>query len=400
MSRETEFFKSCRRIALMGGTFDPIHYGHLAAAEAVLQAYKPQRVLFVPSAAPPHKKNRAVTDAEHRYRMALLATAAHPAFEVSRLELDRPGPSYTVDTVRELRSLCPPAAEIFFIIGADTAEEIKTWKEPETLLALCEVVAVTRPGFKADALARDFKGRVRVLETPAIDISGTEIRRRAAAGESARYRVPPPVAEYIRDHRLYTNRAGIPAGFDFESAKATLADRLSPDRFRHTLGVIEAAEELSARFGADAGKARIAALLHDCAKEYSNGKKRALCQLWNIPTDDILLAQIDLAHSLLSAESAKRDYGVYDGEILQAIRYHTTGHGAMTALDKAVMLADFIEPYREDYPGLGEIRELSRISMEEALVYGITSVIQNNEDRKRLIHPWSKAALKSLTSKA
>ncbi len=137
----------------MGGTFDPIHYGHLIAAEEARYRFQLARVVFVPCGQPPHKKPYAVTPAEHRYAMTLLATASNPHFIVSRIEIDRPGPSYSVDTVRLLRQQLPDA-ELFFITGADAVLEILTWKDSDELIGLCRFIAVTRPGYDLRQLER------------------------------------------------------------------------------------------------------------------------------------------------------------------------------------------------------------------------------------------------------
>jgi nicotinate-nucleotide adenylyltransferase len=396
MEYKNDHLAFCRSIAIMGGTFDPVHYGHLAVAEAVYQAYRPNKVLFVPAGRPLHKRV-PVTPFEHRYQMALLASADHPAFAVSRMEEERAGPSYTVDTLRSLRRTAPEA-EILFITGADAMLDILRWKKAEELFSLCRFITVPRPGIDNDALSahltrlrRKFNAKIEELAISTPAFSGTEIRTRMANGESVRYMLPRAAEDYARRQGLYKGEA-----FSFEEWKRDVSLILSPRRYAHTLGVVEEAERLAGRYGADIKKARTAALLHDCAKEYAPDKKRALCNCWNIAVDEIMASQIDLTHSLLSAESARRDYGVYDEEILQAIRCHTTGHGAMTLLDKLIALADFIEPTREDYPGLKETRALAYTDIDAALLTGFKEVVKFNEARGRLVHPWSRDAIESL----
>ena len=199
-----------RRIGLMGGTFDPIHYGHLVTAEEVRGQFALERVVFVPSGQPPHKAPEGVTPAEHRYVMTVLATTSNPHFDVSRVDIDRPGPSYTVDTLTAARELYGPDTELYFITGADALLEILTWKSPERLLSLCRFVAATRPGYPlervelvAGELFRRYRSRVLVVPVPAVAISSSDIRDRVRAGRSIRYLVPEPVAEYIYKHRLY-----------------------------------------------------------------------------------------------------------------------------------------------------------------------------------------------------
>lgn len=191
----------------MGGTFDPIHYGHLAAAEEARARFGLERVIFVPSGRPPHKKEREVSPAEARYEMVVLATASNHAFEVSRVEVDRPGPSYSTDTMEWYRRTLGAEVKLYFITGADAVLEIMSWHEPERLGRLCEFIAVMRPGYDLGALGRalgpEFLARTHVLEVPGVEVSSTEIRRRAGAGKSLRYLTPPAVIGYIESRRLY-----------------------------------------------------------------------------------------------------------------------------------------------------------------------------------------------------
>jgi len=194
-------------LGMMGGTFDPIHCGHLAAAEEARARFHLDRVVFVPSGQPPHKKEYPVTAAESRYDMVRLAIGSHPNFEVSRLELDRPGPSYAVDTVRTLRAQLDPETRLYFITGADAILEMLTWRSPEELAKSCDFIAVTRPGYDLGRLEQALGSlpgaRVHLLNAPGVDISSTDIRRRVVRGDSLRYLVPTPVVRYIAAHGLY-----------------------------------------------------------------------------------------------------------------------------------------------------------------------------------------------------
>ena len=196
-------------VGIMGGTFDPIHFGHLVAAEEARVRFGLGRVVFVANGEPPHKKGYPVTPAERRHEMVVLATASNPHFEASRIEVDRPGPSYAVDTLRALRAELGPGVKLYFITGVDAIAEIATWREPERLGELCEFIAVSRPGSGREALeglAGRLVGRVHLLEIPGVAVSSTEVRRRAGAGESLRYLTPPAVARYIARCELYRNR--------------------------------------------------------------------------------------------------------------------------------------------------------------------------------------------------
>jgi nicotinate-nucleotide adenylyltransferase len=186
----------------MGGTFDPIHHGHLVAASEAAADLRLDEVVFVPTGRPSLKQDREVTAAEHRYLMTVIATASNPRFTVSRVDIDRPGLTYTVDTLRDLRAERPDA-DLFFITGADAIEQIFTWKDVDALWSMAHFVAVTRPGH-AMTLDGIPEGAVTQLEVPALAISSTDCRQRAAAGEPVWYLVPDGVVQYIAKHDLYS----------------------------------------------------------------------------------------------------------------------------------------------------------------------------------------------------
>ena len=188
----------------MGGTFDPIHHGHLVAASEAAADLGLDEVVFVPTGRPAFKQHPDVTPAEHRYLMTVIATAANPRFTVSRVDIDRPGLTYTVDTLRDLKSQRPDA-DLFFITGADAVEQILTWKDVDSLWDMAHFVAVTRPGH-AVSVAGLPEGAVSVLEVPALAISSTDCRERARAGEPVWYLVPDGVVQYIAKHQLYRGR--------------------------------------------------------------------------------------------------------------------------------------------------------------------------------------------------
>ncbi len=195
-----------RRIGVLGGTFDPIHYGHLAAAEEARAKLSLQEVIFVVAGIPPHKLGEEITPAEERYAMVELAIASNPHFSLSRIDIDRPGPSYTVDTIALLRQ--KRTEEIYFIMGMDSLMEIDTWREPQRLIQLCRLVAVERPGFipdleRLEAAVPGITARTEIIDMPEVEISSTDLQRRVRQGLPIKYQVPPEVEEYIYKHRLY-----------------------------------------------------------------------------------------------------------------------------------------------------------------------------------------------------
>jgi len=192
----------------MGGTFDPIHHGHLVAASEVQAWFDLDEVVFVPTGDPWQKSDRVVSPAEDRYLMTVIATAANPRFRVSRVDIDRDGPTYTIDTLHDLREQLPDA-ELYFITGADALAEIFTWRDASQLFELAQFVGCTRPGYDMDAatLSGIPTDRVTLVEIPALAISSTDCRHRAASGEPVWYLVPDGVVQYIAKHRLYTTRS-------------------------------------------------------------------------------------------------------------------------------------------------------------------------------------------------
>ncbi|MGH2659201.1 MAG: nicotinate-nucleotide adenylyltransferase [Actinomycetota bacterium] len=195
-----------RRLGVMGGTFDPIHNGHLLTAEEAAVQFGLDEVVFVPTGHPWMKEQKEVSAPEHRYLMSVIATASNPRFSVSRIEVDRAGPTYTVDTLRELKGLDGDKVDLFFVTGADAMLEILQWKDPEEILALAHFIAATRPGydltrFEAEAPTRH--PNVSVMNIPALAISSTDIRKRVGEGRPIRYLVPEGVKSYIEKAGLY-----------------------------------------------------------------------------------------------------------------------------------------------------------------------------------------------------
>lgn len=189
----------------MGGTFDPIHYGHLVTAEAVRHEFDIDMTLFIPTGRPPHKNNDYVTDPEDRYMMTVLATETHPSFYVSRIEIERVGKTYTIDTINQLKESSPKGTEFFFITGADAFLQIFTWKNPEELLKSCTFIAATRPGYDRSLILNEIKDKetVHFIEVPALSISSSDIRKRVQEQRPIKYLLPESVENYIYKHNLY-----------------------------------------------------------------------------------------------------------------------------------------------------------------------------------------------------
>lgn len=196
--------KTTRRIAVMGGTFNPIHYAHLISAEQVRAGLGYDKILFIPSARPPHKVADAdIIEPEHRYQMVLLAIAENPHFEVSRIELERAGPSYTIETLKALKELYGETTELAWIIGADSLIEYRIWKDFDKVLERCVMIATTRPNYDLNRVPLEIRKRVTTFPITGVDISATVIRERVRKGLSIQYLVPEGVQVYIDQHQLY-----------------------------------------------------------------------------------------------------------------------------------------------------------------------------------------------------
>jgi nicotinate-nucleotide adenylyltransferase len=197
------------RLGILGGTFDPVHFGHLLAAEEARVALHLERVLFAPAGDPPHKQGHAILAIRHRLTMVHLAIADNPAFSISPVDIERPGPHYTVDMIQLLRDKWSTHAdETFFIMGVDSLSHLLTWHQPARLIELCRLAVVARPGYRADlaelkTALPDINTRLDWVEMPVLGISSTDLQRRVSEGRSIRYQVPAVVAMYVAKHRLY-----------------------------------------------------------------------------------------------------------------------------------------------------------------------------------------------------
>ena len=385
MGSKIDYLDRCDSLCLFGGTFDPIHIGHIAIANAVADNFNIQKVLFMPCGNPYHKKNNTIANANHRYNMVLEAIYEYPNLDVSFMEINRAGPTYTIDTIEELKKILPQHAKIYIIIGYDQFLEFQTWKDSQKLLKLCEFIVIPRLNFDKKLVK---KQKFHILDFDPMEISSTKIRKNI---KKYAYLLPIGTRNYIKTHDLYNNDLNI-----FEKIKQEVKKRISKKRFIHTMGVVDAAEKLAITYNEDIEKARLAAVLHDIAKEYSADKKRKLCKKWQIPLDNVINESIDLSHGAIAAEIAKREFGINDKDILQAICYHTTGHKDLTMLDKIIMLSDYIDPTREDYGPLEYMRNIAHTNINNALAYGLSNTVDDEKARGNTIHENSIITIKIL----
>lgn len=199
-----------KRIAVLGGTFNPIHNGHLIIAEMIREEFNLNKIIFIPSGRPPHKKADEISDVEHRYNMVLSAVHSNPTFEVSRIEIERTGYTYTVDTVKELKEIYGEGTLLYYLIGADVLYDLLTWKNCEEVFKLCQFIVALRPGYKEKDFMEQIKylsinylAKIHTRNVPLIEISSTLLRQKIKEGKSIRYLVPQAVEDYIIKNRLY-----------------------------------------------------------------------------------------------------------------------------------------------------------------------------------------------------
>lgn len=376
----------------MGGTFDPIHFGHLAAAEAVRQALGLEKVLFIPSGRPPHKTDREISPSEDRYQMTQLATASNPFFEASRLEIDRQGYTYTLDTIRQLSAM-EPQVDFFFITGADAYAEILTWKEPEQLLSLCHFAVTTRPGYSleetpaVEEFTQAHQDHIHFVAVPALDISSSQLRNWIREGRSPRYLLPESVAEYISTHELYKDSADLR-----EKILSDIREHLSSDRFRHTLGVEESARKLAQQYGVSEEKASLAALLHDNAKFLPTPELVRLCTEGYPSSMELTAVYGPVLHAFAGAVRAQKLFPGLPAEILDAVRYHTTGRPNMNILEKIIFIADYIEPGRPDEKQFIEARRLAFRDLDDCLLYILRESLEYIRQKELPVYPLTQQA--------
>lgn len=375
------------RIGIMGGTFDPIHQGHIRMAQCALQQMQLDRVLMLPSGNPPHKPD--ITPAEHRYRMVCAACAGLTGLEPCREEVDRSGVIYTVDTLSILHEKYPKA-ELYYIIGADTLMELQKWRRYETVLTLCTFLICPRSWhYTPQQLTEERKrlsgmgGRFVMLDMEVLDVSSTEVRQAIRKGESTPL-LPVQVREYAQTAGLYGATPRIAEGPKWLDL---LFSDLSMKRFSHTLAVADTARRLALLHGLDAAKAEAAGLLHDCAKCLPLKDMQRIARENSLTEDDSLLVSGALLHSVVGAHLARTRYGCDDPDILSAIRSHTTGKPGMSRLDMAVWLADTIEPTRAPYPILDKVRMLAGLSLEKAMIASLEGTLQHVRKKGDAVHP-------------
>ena len=379
-------------IGIYGGTFDPPHWGHITAARAAMEQLGLDKLVLIPDRVPPHKAlPEGSASPEQRLEMAALAAVElGKRTEVSDRELRRSGPSYTSDTLAELRREYPEDA-LWLLMGSDMFLSLQTWHAPEEIMALARIAPFSREAedesetFAAQKarLERAYGAQIRIVQNPEVrELSSTEVRAALAAGRGSDL-LPPAVYGYVLREHLYGTHKAL-TGLTPDELRPIALSYLKPKRMPHVLGTEQEAVRLVRRYGGDETQARIAALLHDCTKKLDMAQQLALCEKYGIMLDELEQRALKLLHSKTGAAIARDVFGVEDA-VYDAILYHTTGKPDMTRLEKIIYLADYIEPTR-DFPGVDALRKTVYEDMDKGLLMGLTMTIQEMEEMGNPVH--------------
>lgn len=387
------------KVGLLGGTFDPLHNGHFAMASAARSNGGIDRLIIMPSGRPPHKTGEFVLPAAYRYEMAVLAFGEQPDIEVSSLEIARPGRSFTIDTIQQLKAELHPDDELVLVYGSDILNDIEHWHQPAAIMAACPLLLASRGGIdhqnslsKAQELTSRYGARISFFAAPEIELSSSKIRAAIQANQDWQQFVPEKIVRFINRHQLYRHQdelAALPSELwqQLAELERQLRPMIDKKRLIHSLNVMLYALHLAVIHGIDTRQTGIAGLLHDCAK--SLPKKEVI--EYALLAGDPSLAVDELAHGPAGAWLVREKFGIHDPVILHAINFHTTGCGGMTQLDKIIFIADKVEPART-YENLNEIRRLVEFDIDAALQICIGEISCFLEREQLPPHPYTQHA--------
>ena len=379
------------RIAMFGGSFNPIHNGHIEIIRAVKEKFGLEKVFFVVANDPPHKAIEGHVPAKTRFEMVRLALSGVAGMEGSDLELMREGKSYTILTVEELKRQYP-GDELFLIVGADMVSTLDTWHCGGRLMQSVGVIAVDRPEAPgtAEAVKRLnglYGANIVISGVTGPDLSSTQIREAVFLAKPITGMVPEGVERFIYENMLY-----MPEQIAWIAAQ--LKKTIGLKRYFHTAGVMRTAVALAHRYGLDPEKVRLAALLHDCAK-VSKEEQKNLADIYGMDTAQYASAVL---HGPLGARRARQEYKITDEAVLQAIAVHTVCRAKMSDLDKVIYLADKIEPSRE-YEGVEKIRAAAEIGLDEGTLACIEYTMEYLKEKGLAADPDTHAAKEELIKK-
>ena len=382
------------KIGIYGGTFNPPHLGHMEAARTAIKVLGLDKLILIPAAIPPHKQLPQETpEARHRVAMTeIMADALQmpKVVEVSDMELEREGKSFTADTLAILKERYPDD-ELWLMMGTDMFLTLQHWYQPERICQLAGICAFGRTEQDGEAvfapqrefLKEKYNARITTITLPGlVDISSTQLREMLEKGEGHKYLLPA-VHGYILMNGLYGTHADL-KNLDIPDLRACSYSMVKQKRVPHIRGTEEEAMRLAKHWGADVTLAQRAAILHDCTKYLELEPHKQLCAKYGVELDELEQRAVKLLHSKTGACIAKYVFGEPD-EVYEAIFWHTTGKADMTLLEKIIYMADYIEPNR-DFDGVEEMRALAYSDLDQAMLMGIDSTIEDMEQRGNPIH--------------
>lgn len=382
------------KIGIYGGTFNPPHLGHMEAARSAIAALGLDKLILIPAAIPPHKKlPEATPEAGHRVEMTKLMADSMlmpKVVEVSSMELEREGKSFTADTLSLIREQYPED-ELWLLMGTDMFLTLQYWREPERICQLAGICAFGRTeqdgedvfAPQREFLQEKFGARITTIVLPGlVEISSTELREQLERGEGEKY-LAPAVYGYILMNRLYGTYADL-EHLEIPELRACSYSMVQQKRVRHIRGTEEEAMRLAKHWGANVLLAQRAGILHDCTKYLELKEHKEICQKYGVELDELEQVAVKLLHSKTGACIAKYVFGESD-EVYDAIFWHTTGKADMTLLEKILYMADYIEPNR-DFEGVEELRAMAYADLDKAMLMGIEATIEDMMERGNPIH--------------
>lgn len=369
-----------KRIGIIGGTFNPIHKGHLMLAKYAYIEHNLDKVLFMPAPMPPHKDNTTIESQVHRENMVKLAIKNMEYFEYSDFESKREGKSYTYKTL-ELLKKENPDVEYFFIMGADSLFQFETWKNPQLIVKYATLIVAKRNDIddnvfynKVNELQEKYECEILTVSMEEVPLSSTQLRLSVANGCDISKYTGVEVYKYICDNNMYDEfKCRIQTFADTTSLCADLKKRLNSARYDHSISVAHMCAALAMRFDGDVFTAYTAGLFHDIAKCIPDEEILDICAKNCIKISSVEKQNPYLLHGKVGAHIAKKEYNMYDEDILNSIIYHTTGRPDMSLLEKIVFVADYIEPLRNKVPNLSFIRKV----VFEDLDKGVCLILNN-----------------------
>lgn len=379
--------KKLRRIAMYGGSFNPIHDGHTAVAAAFVKKLKLDKLLLIPTAESPHKSLDEMVSPQHRFEMCRLAAKNIKKAEACDIELHRSGKSYTVDTLRELAELYPDS-EFFLIMGADMFITLPEWKQPEEIFKLATLCTVPRSEEDFITLSeygekyKSMGAQVCILDMKKIDLSSTEVRRSVFEDKPISKMVCGDVERYIYANYLYMDKTTV----NYDRFRRVIRARMGEKRYIHSCNVSDEAVRLAKKYGADEEKARLAGLLHDVTKETPHPEQLAFMEEHSVPLTKLERSSPKLWHAISGSVFIRDVMDITDEDIINAVRYHTSGRENMSVLEKCIFIADFTSAER-NYDDVEVIRSLANKSLEEAMRYGLAFSISDLALKNAAIDP-------------